>query len=387
MDDSLLDQPSGTSRPFAVPGLLGAGVATALLFGGLYGALNFYSPVYLDPLLLVVAGVGLGLVMLKLARLLCVRSTGLAVTCGGLAGVAAAYGAWVVWVFLVFRGASSQMLLFSPEKLAIVAERLTDGSLPSAADLSAAGVLVKVLWGAEVLAWVGLAISLVLLRLSRVPFSASAGRWATERIELAPLAAVPASAQKALVADLSKGGVSANVAIRKLKPVPAGAMSFTVATGRTTNPPGDEVFLTLEAVDLTGANKASAKVRRRVLARDVKVDVAAWSELAKSGSGAGGTGGAAAARPNGSAVDDDAPVEARPFPGLGPASEPVRPTPRPVRPAAAESVAGESTLAPLTPAVLDTPGDADTPPATFLKHDPDDTAPSPHGLPGMPPAA
>ena len=387
MDDSLLEKPSGTFRPLAVPGLLGAGVATALLFGGLYGALNFYSPVYLDLPLLVTAGVGLGLVMLKLARLFYVRSTGLAVTCGGLAGVAAAYGAWVVWVFLVFRGASSQMLLFSPEKLAVVAERLTDGTLPIATDLSADGVLVKALWGAEVLAWFGLAISFVALRLSRVPFSASAGRWATERSELPPLAAVPASARKAFVADLSQGGVRANVAIRKLKPVPAGAMSFMMATGRTTNPPGDEVFLTLEAVDFAGANKASAKVRRTVLARDLKVDVAAWSELVKSGSGVGGTGEAAAARANVSAADDDDPVEVRSFPGLGPASESEPPAPRPVRPADAEAVAAESALAPLSPAVLDKPAAADTPPATFLKHDPDDTAASPHGLPGMPPAA
>ena len=351
MDDTLFYKPSGRFSPAAPFLMLAAGIPAGLLLGAIYGVVDFYSPIiYLNVILLGAVGWILGEVVLKIARRAHVRNAWLAGSCGLVAGVSALYAAWVAWIF-VLGDRTSDSLFFNPAQLLELANYLAVDGVWSLGSSGGAvnGIFLKAIWCVEALALVGFATVFPALNLARTPYSEATGQWADNATELPPLAAVEAGERKAFRKKLQQGEFET---LGQLKPLRGEATSFTVATGRTTSPPGDEVFLTLETVDVVTPKKGDPQIRKTCLARNMIVDAAAWmvmAEIAGSGGGDAGTGGGPAP------AEDDADEPVKSFPGLGPA-------------------AGEE-AAPTSP-----------PKDTFVKHDGDDNTASPHGLPGMPPA-
>jgi len=345
MDTPLFYKPSGRFSPASPLLMLTAGIPAGLLMGAVYGALDFYSPIiYLNALALAAIGWVLGVMVLKIARAVHLRNATLAGVCGALAGLAALYAAWVAWIYLLF-GRAPDMLLFSPQKLWLTSRVVAEqGAWTLGSGGPVKGVMLNGVWAVEALILVGFATVWPALQLSRMPYSEKTHQWADQTEELPPLAAIAAEDRKAFKASLRGGEFEA---LGRLKPAREGGDAFTVCTGRTTDPPGDEVFLTLEAVDISVNKKGESQVSKTCLARNMIVDPAAWGVIRGiAESDAAGTGPRGGGRA-GSVDGDDEPV--RPFPGLGPAAE----TGGPV-------------------------GGGGVKPS-------DDNAASPSGLPGMPP--
>lgn len=351
MDDRLFYKPSGRFSPAAPFLMLAAGIPAGLLMGAIYGALDFYSPIiYLNAVALAAIGWVLGVIVLKIARAAHLRNALLAAACGAVAGLAALYAGWVAWIF-VLGGRTSDVLLLDPRDLVQAGQQISQVGAWSlgSSGTPVTGVMLKSIWAVEALVLVGFATVWPALQLSRMPYSEKTNQWADQTEELPPLAAIAAADRKAFKASLRGGEFEA---LGRLKPAQEGGDAFTICTGRMTDPPGDEVFLTLETVDISVNKKGETQVTKTCLARNMIVDPAAWgvirgiaeSDAAGTGPRGGGGGG----------VDgDDEPV--RPFPGLGPAAE--------TAPQAKQGGPGA--------------GGGEKPSG--------DHAASPHGLPGMPP--
>ena len=278
MDNALFYKPSGRFSPAAPFLMLAAGVPAGLLLGALYGVVDYYSPIiYLNAVLLAAVGWVLGGVVLVISRRAHVRNAWLAGACGLVAGAAALYAAWVAWIFVLF-GRGPDSLVFSPKPLFDVANVLAVDGVWSLGSSGGAvkGLFLKAIWTVEALVLVGFATLWPMLTLGMMPYSEKTHQWADQEEELPPLSAIAAADRKGFRAALLNGEFEV---LAGLQPAGEAGDSFTVCTGRTTDPPGDEVFLTLETVDLRVNKEGQTQKIRTGLASNMIVDPEAWGVI------------------------------------------------------------------------------------------------------------
>lgn len=334
MNHPLFYKASGRFSPAALVLMLGMGSTAGLLLGGLYGALGFYSPViYLNAVVVGMVSLGLGRGVVQMARGVHLRHPLLAGACGAVTGLAAWYASWVAWIF-VLGGQTREVLLLDPRELIHAAQQVARAGAWSLGGNGepVTGGLLKGVWAVEALVLIGFAAVWTALDVARRPYSEKAQRWADQVHELPRLVAVEPAKRRAFKEALRGGRFGA---LGVLKPAREAVGSFTTCVGRTTSPPGDEVFLTLDAVDLGVNAKGQTTVQRERLVRNLAVDQAAWAVLSGfavpagiSGNGPGGHENSprerAAPRTSGSVyvppVDESPQASPNGLPGMPPAA-------------------------------------------------------------------
>ena len=343
MEHPLNYSPSGKMGPMTVPQMLVGGVAAGVLVGALYGVAAGMNPLtFVNPVLLIAAGLGLAAAVRAVVRWSRCRNPWVTVGAGLIAGAAAVYASWVTWIF-VLGGASAESLFFSPGQLRALAGVVAIDGVWTVLGATVNGAALQAVWMSEALLMLALPAAWPALMVLRTPYGEIDGTWATQR-ETVRLSEIKPDRRAAFTAALRRGSFDG---LARLKPAADDAACFTLCTRRFPKNPGPTVFLTLVSVDMAAGPSGKPTLTQTRLTRDLAVDSAVWSKMRDR------TARVATAKAQ-------------------PAATPAAAAPKP------QSQAAQA------PALKP----ANAAPANFMPpNDPDDRAASPNGLPGMPPAA
>lgn len=173
----------------ALLAVLAAGLLVAVILGALYGVLDFYIPIiYLNIIMTVGVGAGVGYTLYRAARALRIRNPGLVLVLGAVCGLVADYVAFVTWLLPVF---DWQVLLWHPvwvaRALSAVAEigvwGLSKGSTVS-------GGFLYTVWGVELLIIVGMAALLPYSFLRAMAYCEDCRQWVEDKTPVMPFEAI-----------------------------------------------------------------------------------------------------------------------------------------------------------------------------------------------------
>ncbi len=200
-DAALYYRHSGRFTPAAVLFTLLIGLAVAALGGALYGVIVYYMPiVYINVLLTIGLGVGLGMFVGKLAMARHVRNVPVVLFLGVLCGIVAEYAAFVGWVYVV---TSRQVLALNPAELFLILEAIAETGVWSLKKTTVNGGFLISIWGIEALVIIGGAVRLAYSEIARTPYCETCARWLKETTVIGPYRPVHDAA--GLKASLEQG--------------------------------------------------------------------------------------------------------------------------------------------------------------------------------------
>lgn len=234
--------------------MLAAGAAGAVAMGAAYGYGSFYIPlVYLNLLLVVAYGFGLGLCVQWGARRGKVRNGPLLLLCGLAVGLFAEYTNWV-WYF--FALTKQETFAYLPADVWQLILAVNQQGVWSVFDSTPTGIELWLYWGAEALVIVGLSTFVPWLNLRGVPFCEPCSRWVDGQETLSPLD--PVADPKGFRSRLEQGDYAPLKTLHKL---PQESSAFTSVT--LLKCPGCQAsnYLSAQAVTLTKDKKG--KVNRK----------------------------------------------------------------------------------------------------------------------------
>ena len=260
-------RPSGKFEVGGVVRALSVAIPVAAVVGGLYGVIVHYVPlIYLNALVLFVAAAVLATTVGGQIRGGNIRNAAVGALIGLVAGAAAVYAAWVIWVAAL---SGWQAWIFSPvDHYAIAGELLETGlrSIGSSGD-PVRGVFLAALWILEALTLIAGGLIGGYMTPRRTPYIETIGQWATESAEFAPLAYFDKDEAKAMAQRLRAGEAEA---LAELRPSTNPDLGFTQARFAFSEVDDSEQFLTLGTV--TPPKKADQKPAINVICRNLLVD-------------------------------------------------------------------------------------------------------------------
>ncbi len=230
------------------------GAVGALVLGLVYAYADDYIPlVYLNLLLVVAYGCGVGACVHFGAKFGKVRNSQLLLLGGFIAGLMAEYTNWVWWVFAYSK---QEVLVYMPSDLWEVIQEVNEQGAWSVFGNTPTGIELWAYWGLEALVIVGGSTAIAWLTLSSLPFCETCGRWADSKDTLSPLDAI-AEPQK-FKARLEARDYEA---VKSLHKVPAGAAAYSEVVLQKCPACAESNFLTIQAVTVTVDKKGKANRR------------------------------------------------------------------------------------------------------------------------------
>jgi hypothetical protein len=188
------------------------GVGSAALLGVVYGYAIYYNPiVYINFLLPIFLGGGLGQLVSWAAGIGKVRSRMVVVQGGLIAGIVAEYLGWVVWV-LAYSG--HEALVIHPTGLLLVIQATAEEGAWSIRSFTPSGIVLYLIWIAEAVIIVGAATLFPLSKIGDKPFCERCNQWVTEKKSFYPFALVQDPEQ--MIEDLESGDVEGLEKLQKL---------------------------------------------------------------------------------------------------------------------------------------------------------------------------
>jgi len=240
----------------AVPiaGLLamaGAGAVGAVVLGAAYGYGIYWIPfVYLNLLMTAGFGFGVGFSVGLGARAGRVRSPFIAGGVALLAGIAATYVQWVVWLRAMGLPVDPQ----SPEMVLSAASIVNELGAWSLGSFTPTGAVLWVFWGLEAVITIGLAAFTAHSVLADAPFCEDCSRWLDAGPKVEPLVGITAGDH--LMARITRGDLSP---IHALERAPLGRTDFVSAQVHRCPACRQLATLVLTAVQLDAKDKRDEK--------------------------------------------------------------------------------------------------------------------------------
>ena len=260
-------RPSHKFEAGGVARMLSIVIPAGLGIGALYGVIAWYIPlVYLTCLALAGAAFFIGVVVIKASQDANNRNPPLAFLAGAVAGLAALYAAWVLWIAAL---SGWQAWFFNPVDLfGIATELLEDGvwSIGSSGQ-PVTGVFLATVWIIEALTLVAAPAVLAYLSTRNTPYIESIGQWATEKATYLPLAHYDKPARTALASRLAAGEAEA---LAELRPADDPEAGYSQATFNYSDADDSQQFLTLETV--TPPKKKDQRPKTDLICRNLLID-------------------------------------------------------------------------------------------------------------------
>lgn len=192
------------------------GLITGIIMGAVYGFLIYWSPfVYINAIITLVCGVGLGMTVGGLAKVGKLRNAGLVTVLALVVALAAYYVHWPVWV-----GLMTEAQVTAPGELWAFISAINAMGPWSIFGWTPTGFALWAIWGVEAIVIIGGGV-LLARGVIDVPFCEDTNQWATETVLPEQFALIespsldsPASLLRALQpnADSPKAYVEVSVA-------------------------------------------------------------------------------------------------------------------------------------------------------------------------------
>jgi len=265
--NALFYRPSGKFPPYAIPATLGAGLATGVLGGAVYGVLDWWVPfIYI----LVFATIGLGLgqayAVSQLLRVFKMRNAVVGTACGLGCGLFAYYGAWIGWIFA---GSDWDLLVFSPVAIFDIARLISEtGTWGLSSGDPVSGIFLLGFWLVE--AGIIIVPSVLAGRgCCKTPFNEKVGAWADQNESLPPLAPISSQTKAALSQGLAQGDFSG---LQQLQPLEHESSTFTNISFAWAPADRDTQFMSIDSISLSQDKDGKVKVHATPIAEHMILD-------------------------------------------------------------------------------------------------------------------
>lgn len=213
-DTALYYRHSGRFTPAAVIFTLLIGLVVAIVSGALYGVIVYYMPiVYVNVLLTFGVGIGLGMIVGKMAMAQHIRNVPVVLFLALLCGIVAEYAAFVSWVYVV---TSQQVLVLNPSELLLILEAIAETGVWSLKNSTVKGGFLIGIWCIEALVIIGGTVQLAYSGIARTPYCEACARWLKETAIVGPFHPVKEADQ--LKSSLEQGDFAALGSIAPLGP-------------------------------------------------------------------------------------------------------------------------------------------------------------------------
>ncbi len=174
-DTALYYRHSGRFSPVSLLITAAVGVIGAMVLGFAYGVIVFYMPiVYINALLTVGLGAGLGVLVRTIAMSMSVRNVPVVLLVAIITGLVAEYAAFVGWVAAV---AQWNVVIINPGTLMPVLEALAEQGVWSMKGSTVKGAFLVGIWIIEGLVIIGTTLYFARDVLHRTPYCESCNRW------------------------------------------------------------------------------------------------------------------------------------------------------------------------------------------------------------------
>ena len=228
--------------------MLAFGAVAAVVLGLVYAYSTEYIPlVYLNMLLVIAYGAGVGACVHFGAKWGKVRNGSLLLLGGAVAGLMAEYTNWVWWVFAYTK---QEVFIYMPADLWQAIQDVNEQGAWSVFGSTPTGWELWAYWGLEALVIVGLSSFAAWVTLSSLPFCETCGRWADHKDSLSPLDAV--SDPQAFKSKLELGDYTSVKSLRKL---PEEGTGYTTVILQNCPACTASNFLTVQAVTVSRDKK------------------------------------------------------------------------------------------------------------------------------------
>lgn len=252
--------------------MLAFGAVGALVLGLVYAYADNYIPlVYLNLLLVVAYGCGVGACVHYGAKLGKVRNVPLLLLGGFVAGLMAEYSNWVWWVYAYSK---QEVLVYMPSDLWQVIQEVNEQGAWSVFGSTPTGVELWAYWGLEALVIVAGSTAIAWLTLSSLPFCETCGRWADSKDTVSPLDAV-AEPQK----FKSRLELKEYEAVKTLHKVATDAAAYSEVVLQKCPACSESNFLTVRAVTVSVDKKGKSNRRTANLLQNLILSPDAYRSI------------------------------------------------------------------------------------------------------------
>jgi hypothetical protein len=265
-------QESGKANAQGIAMVVGGGLAAAALLGAIYAYASFYIPlIYLNVLLTVFFGVGLGWVLGKAAYHGKVRNANLMMAAAALIGLVGIYVAWVFWVHAF---TEQEILSFAPGDVTDMMSLLSFTGVWSIFGWTPSGFALYAIWAIEALIVIIAAVVLAVGASGRQPFCEECDNWTEETLVSNHLAPIQNPAE--LIRLLESRDMSG---ITNLENIDESDLQRTKVELLKCPGCGNAHFLTVEHIEVTFDNDGKPSDEEVVIVENLKLNRDSYQQL------------------------------------------------------------------------------------------------------------
>ena len=246
------------------PTLMGiGGLIASLVLGAIYAYATFYIPfIYINFLITLGLGIGLGFVVGKAALIGKVRNQRAVVVFALVAGVLAEFFNWVFWIHAAFE---QEMLTFSFSAILDVMQVLAEEGAWSVFGITPSGIMLYLVWLIEAGIIIGTTTLIAMGHAIGKPFCENCDRWVDTEVVSSRLARIIHPAK--LVEDLENQDFTTITALEQVEHNATRRTKLELSTCKNCE---QDHYLSVTMIDVEIDNEGKAEEKEDILVENLE---------------------------------------------------------------------------------------------------------------------